>query len=349
MNIWKRSRLILGISRPACLGKYLATCLALGCLCGISTAQAIDPLTYFSGRHRIRPACNVPPGDYQYLPRTPAVSSGSLPALPRHSQESMERAIQAARNPGFPQASMTPLAAIPFAQNPISNPLMAPPLGVVPDPRLSPWNTNPWTTNPWTSQVPTQMGAYPNAFTQNVFPNSSSLAPSTNSPTVRPDSKTLQMAAPFLDVAHCRIRDASIAIDPQGNWTISFKAEQNPLLDRNAIVRNVDLQLKRNLFVMDARLTDAAVSRTIAVSAAAQTLPTIENHRSTGLVQLQVPRISIQRESSEFYTFHGNDPKIAQHFERIQGAEFQFYALLDPLTGSGQGVVMPWQHPSWKK
>ncbi|MFN7318253.1 MAG: hypothetical protein ACK5S6_01975, partial [bacterium] len=68
MNILKRSRLILGISRPACLGKYLASCLALGCLCGISTAQAIDPLTYFSGRHRIRPACNVPPGDYQYLP-----------------------------------------------------------------------------------------------------------------------------------------------------------------------------------------------------------------------------------------------------------------------------------------
>jgi len=102
------------------------------------------------------------------------------------------------------------------------------------------------------------------------------------------------------------------------------------------------------LFVMDIRLTDAAVSRTSAVLSATRTLPSIENHRSTGLVQLQVPRISVQRESSELYTFHGNDPKIAQHFDRIAGAEFQFYALLDPLTGSGQGVVMPWQHPSWK-
>jgi len=279
--------------------KYLSKCVVLGGFYGLSTAQAIDPLTYFSGRHRIRPACNVPPGDYQYLPRTPAVSSGSLPALPRHSPESMERAIQAARNP-------------------------RPPI------------------------VPPQLGVYPNAMPQVDFQRNPALATSNTAPLVSADAKTLQMAVSFLDVAHCRIRDASIAIDPKGNWTISFKAEQNPLLDRNAVVRNVDLQLKRNLFVMDIRLTDAAVSRTSAVLSATRTLPSIENHRSTGLVQLQVPRISVQRESSELYTFHGNDPKIAQHFDRIAGAEFQFYALLDPLTGSGQGVVMPWQHPSWK-
>ena len=300
MNIKKRSGSFCEKLSRESLWKHLTTCMILGSLCSLSTAQAVDPLTYFSGRHRIRPACNVPPGDYQYMPRTPAVSSGSLPALPRHSPESMERAIQAARNPGVPQ-------------------------------------------------VPPQLGVYPNAMPQFEFQKNPALATSNTAALVSPDAKTLQMAAPFLEVAHCRIRDASIAIDPKGHWTISFKAEQNPLLDRDAVVRNIDLQLKRNLFVMDVRLTDAAVSRTSAVLSASRTLPTIENHRSTGLVQLQVPRISIQRESSEFYTFQGNDPKIAQHFDFIAGAEFQFYALLDPLTGSGQGVVMPWQHPSWKK
>jgi hypothetical protein len=170
-----------------------------------------------------------------------------------------------------------------------------------------------------------------------------------NAPVVKPDTKTLHMAVPVLDVAHCRINGASVVIDPQGNWTVSFKAEQNPLLDRDALVRNFDLQLKRNLFVMEVRLTDSAVSGRSSLPGAGQTLPTVGNHRSTGLAQIQIPRISIQRESSEFFTFHGNDPKIAQHFEQIQGAEFQFHALLDPLAGSGQGVVMPWQTPYGKK
>jgi hypothetical protein len=57
---------------------------------------------------------------------------------------------------------------------------------------------------------------------------------------------------------------------------------------------------------------------------------------------------SYLRFSSQVFQ-HGNDPKIAQHFEQIQGAEFQFHALLDPLAGSGQGVVMPWQTPYGKK
>ena len=300
MNTRKRSRSIHENLTRRRVGRRLAKSCVLGSLWCLSTAQAIDPLTYFSGRHRIGPACNVPPGQYQYLPRTPSVSSGSLPALPRHSLESMERAIQAAKIP----LAQSPLAQSPLAQSPIAQ---------------SPIAQSPM-ENPYTAA----------------------------SPLVSSDSTTLQTAAPFLEVAHCRIRDASIAVDPLGNWTISFKAEQNPLLDRDAMIRNVDLQLKRNLLVMDVRLTDAAVSRTGTMLSVTRSLPAIENHRSTGLVQLQVPRISIQRESSEFYTFQGNDPKIAQHFERIAGAEFQFYALLDPLTGSGQGVVMPWQHPSWK-
>jgi hypothetical protein len=247
----------------------------------------------------------------------------------------MERAIQAASNPRLQKPSIDPF---------VSSPNM-----LVPNSGLLPWGSSQQMAGPWSAQVPPELGGFPNLLPQNELQKTPAIGALLQSNSVSPDIKTLQMAATFLEVAHCRISNASIAIDPKGNWTISFKAEQNPILDRNSIVRNSDLQLKRNLFVMDIRLTDAAVSRTRAVSAAAKTLPTIENHRSTGLVNLQVPRISIQRESSEYYTFQGYDPKIAQYFEFIAGAEFQFYALLDPLAGSGQGVVMPWQHPSWKK
>jgi len=318
----------------------------------LQTGQAGDPLTYFSGRHRIRPACNVPPGEYQYLPRTPSVSVGSLPALPRHSSESMERAIQAARNP-VPQTSLiNPLVNPNPVLGGIGNPgnITTPDGGLIPDPRNLPNMLNQFGQNPWTPLMQPPSWMIPNANFANVpNPNAVGRPAIPNTPVVKPYTKTLQMAVPVLDVAHCRINGASVVIDPQGNWTVSFKAEQNPLLDRDTLVRNLDLQLKRNLFVMEVRLTDSAVSGRSSLPGAGQTLPTVGNHRSTGLVQIQIPRISIQRESSEFLTFHGNDPKIAQHFEQIQGAEFQFHALLDPLAGSGQGVVMPWQNPYGKK
>ncbi len=159
----------------------------------------------------------------------------------------------------------------------------------------------------------------------------------------RPQSKLMQLATRELTIAHCQLSDVALLIEPSGIWHLSLRGDQNFLREDQNRVRNVDLQIKRNAFHVRIRLL-----RSIR-SGGENLTPEVANETrqaqagKLAFVKIHVPEFWVQREAPQFITRMGQHPLIQDHYDDIDQAEFEFFVKLDPLTGSGEGVVTPWQ------
>ncbi len=161
--------------------------------------------------------------------------------------------------------------------------------------------------------------------------------------TVRPDSKLLQLANQTLEIAHCEISDIALKVEPNGFWYLSLRADQNRVSKKDEQTRSDDIQIKRNAFRLNVRLLSSAHrhQENIAPEISQQIIGAQSG--KIAVAHLVVPEFWVQREAPNMVSLKGFDPMIARHFDEIDEAEFEFFVLLDPLTGSGKGVVLPWQ------
>ncbi|MEZ6135383.1 MAG: hypothetical protein R3C53_10785 [Pirellulaceae bacterium] len=107
--------------------------------------------------------------------------------------------------------------------------------------------------------------------------------------------------------------------------------------------RGLELHLHRNAFQVSVRLLRSSSSGgenqtpTVGIEAA------VDQAGKLALATIKIPEFWVQREAPELITQTGFEQLVVNHFEDIDQAEFEFYVRLDSLTGSGKGVVVPWQ------
>ena len=162
-------------------------------------------------------------------------------------------------------------------------------------------------------------------------------------PTVRPDSKLLQLANQTLEIAHCEMSDIALKVEPNGSWYLSLRADQNRVSKNDEQTRSDDIQIKRNAFRLNVRLLSSAHRHQENIAPEINQQIIGAQSGKIAVAHLVVPEFWVQREAPNMVSRKGFDPMIAQHFDEIDEAEFEFFVLLDPLTGSGKGVVLPWQ------
>ena len=162
-------------------------------------------------------------------------------------------------------------------------------------------------------------------------------------PTVRPDSKLLQLANQTLEIAHCEMSDIALKVEPNGFWYLSLRADQNRVSKKDEQTRSDDIQIKRNAFRLNVRLLSSAHRHQENIAPEINQQIIGAQSGKIAVAHLVVPEFWVQREAPNMVSRKGFDPMIAQHFDEIDEAEFEFFVLLDPLTGSGKGVVLPWQ------
>lgn len=164
-----------------------------------------------------------------------------------------------------------------------------------------------------------------------------------NAATVRPDSKLLQLANQTLEIAHCEMSDIALKVEPNGSWYLSLRADQNRISKKDEQTRSDDIQIKRNAFRLNVRLLSSAHGHQENVAPEINQQIIGAQSGKIAVAHVVVPEFWVQREAPNMVSRKGFDPMIAQHFDEIDEAEFEFFVLLDPLTGSGKGVVLPWQ------
>ncbi len=158
-----------------------------------------------------------------------------------------------------------------------------------------------------------------------------------------PRSKLIQIASEDITIAHCRVRDIAMRIEPNGNWRVSLKADQNYLRDDASRERNLDLQLKRNAFNVTIRLLSSSRASGENLSPSVGSEDRTYQAGKLVLAVIEIPEFWVQREAPRSIVETGNNQDIAQGFLDIEQAEFEIFIRLDPLTGNGKGVVQPWQ------
>lgn len=158
-----------------------------------------------------------------------------------------------------------------------------------------------------------------------------------------PRAKWIQLAAREITVAHCSLSDITLQIEPSGVWQLSLRGDQNYRSEDRQRARNVDLQIKRNAFKVKVRLLRSSRSGGESLTPAVTQDATIDQAGKMVLAEIDLPEFWVQREAPQYLVRTGQNPLIASHFDEIDQAEFEFFVKLDPLTGSGEGVVAPWQ------
>lgn len=159
----------------------------------------------------------------------------------------------------------------------------------------------------------------------------------------RPKAKLIQLPQRELTMAHCRISDVALLIEPCGTWHLSLRADQNYLRDDNLRQRNLDLQLKRNAFHLEIRLLQSVRAAGENLTPRAGDEGSFDQAGKLSFATIQVPDFWVQREAPKFITRMGQHHMIENHFDDIDQGEFEFYVRFDSLTGSGHGVVQPWE------
>lgn len=164
-----------------------------------------------------------------------------------------------------------------------------------------------------------------------------------NDVTVRPDSKLLQLANRTLEIAHCEISDLALKVEPSGFWYLSLRADQNRVSKKDEQTRSDEIHIKRNAFRLNVRLLSSEHRHQENVAPEINQQVIAAQSGKIAVAHLVVSEFWVQREAPNMVSRKGFDPMIAQHLDEIDEAEFEFFVLLDPLTGSGKGVVLPWQ------
>jgi hypothetical protein len=156
-----------------------------------------------------------------------------------------------------------------------------------------------------------------------------------------PRAKLFQLPQRALVIGHCEVSDLMLLIDHHGGWRLSLRGDQNPL-DRDATQpQQLQLHLKRNAFNVRIRLLAAARGSTSIEELNLNDPGGLNASSRLALCQFQTGDFWVQRGAPEFVQLVGFEPAIREAFARIDQAEFEFFIQLDPLTGSGAGVVIP--------
>ncbi len=167
--------------------------------------------------------------------------------------------------------------------------------------------------------------------------------PPNDNGSVRPESKLLQLANRTLEIAHCEISDIALKVEPNGSWYLSLRADQNRISKLDEQTRSDEIHIKRNAFRLNIRLLDSSHRHQEIVGPEINQQWIGAQSGKIAVAHLVIPEFWVQREAPNMVSLRGFDPMVAQHFNEIDEAEFEFFVLLDPLTGSGKGVVLPWQ------
>ena len=136
---------------------------------------------------------------------------------------------------------------------------------------------------------------------------------------------------PRLEIDHCSISRISLQLYETGDWTLTLRADQNPVrLEPPAVDRQVTTaeerekftdHLKRNSFVVNLRCyardgetgDDSAVGKPV-------------------VIPLEVQPFWVQAQEPRWYADQGNHPQIRQFFEFIDRVEIEFsYGNRGPL------------------
>ncbi len=145
---------------------------------------------------------------------------------------------------------------------------------------------------------------------------------------------------PRLQVDHCSISQITVNLHEDGDWTISLRADQNPIqLVPPAVDRDVTTSeeiykftdhLKRNLFKVQLR----CYARTGGVPAdSAVGKPVV--------IPLEVAPFWVQRQEPRWFVDTGNDAWIRQYFDIIDHVEIEFtYGNRAPV---GAEELRSWQ------
>ena len=160
---------------------------------------------------------------------------------------------------------------------------------------------------------------------------------------LRPEWKVLQLANRSLEIAHCEMSDIALKVEPNGSWYLTLRADQNRVSKNDEQTRSDDIQIKRNAFQVKIRLLDSAHRHQEVVGPGIDRQLTGAQSGKIAVAHIVVPEFWVQREAPQMVSLKGYDPMIAKSFDDIDEAEFEFFVNLDPLTGSGKGVVLPWQ------
>jgi hypothetical protein len=128
---------------------------------------------------------------------------------------------------------------------------------------------------------------------------------------------------PRLQMDHCSIAQITVDLSENGDWTISLRADQNPIqlvppaLDRDVTTSEETAKftdyIKRNLFQVQLRCY-ARTGGAIADS----------TDGKPGVIPLEVAPFWVQRQQPRWYVDTGNDPGIRQYFDIIDHVEVEF-------------------------
>ena len=158
----------------------------------------------------------------------------------------------------------------------------------------------------------------------------------------RPRAKLFQIARNSITIEHCSISDIALQIEPSGKWLLRLRGDQNPIEKTEELIRNKDIHIRRNAFRVQVRLLTTARSNGENRTPLVEKQPLIDQAGKLALVSFDVEEFWVQREAPMYIAKDGYEHGIVNSFADIDQAEFEFFVRLDPLTGSGKGVVQPW-------
>jgi hypothetical protein len=145
---------------------------------------------------------------------------------------------------------------------------------------------------------------------------------------------------PRLQVDHCSISQITVNLYESGDWTLSLRADQNPIqlvppeIDRDVttseeVTRFTD-HIKRNLFKVQLR----GYARTGGATAESAVGKPV-------VIPLEVASFWVQRQQPRWHVDTGNDAWIRQYFEIIDRVEIEFtYGNRTPI---GTEELRSWQ------
>lgn len=156
-----------------------------------------------------------------------------------------------------------------------------------------------------------------------------------------PKAKLMQLAVRDVQIAHCSISDVALLIEPSGAWNLSLRGDQNYLRSDRRDIRNDEIHIKRNAFSVTMRLLRSSRSGGESLTPTVGEESSFDQAGKLAYAEIMIPDFWVQREAPQLITRVGHNSMIARHYDDIDQVEYEFFVRLDPLTGSGQGVVQP--------
>jgi hypothetical protein len=160
---------------------------------------------------------------------------------------------------------------------------------------------------------------------------------------VRPKAKLFQLPRKEIVIAHCMVSDVTLLVEAGGQWHLSLRGDQNYYVNDLPEQRNVELHMRRNAFNVTFRLLRSSRRTGENITPLVGEEPSFDQAGKLAYVEICVPEFWVQREAPQIVLKAGQSAMIAQFFDDLDQAEFEFFIRLDSLTGSGEGVVQPWQ------